>query len=253
MPKNSKKSNKNNYFGKEQEDAVALYLRTEDVEERNKIFREKLHYPFYKLSENIYNTYGPYYTDVDHPTDLYHQIVSMILEEKLEGFKPELGYKAYSYFGTVIKRWLIAYSKENHKSLLRTSSLEEDSSNTYLEEFTTTNPYDSAEESLDFVDLDNLIPLSDFIESWCEKCYNILDELFDYNEHYVLIADAVLTVLKHRTDLNLFKKKAIYLYIREITDCNTTQITKVVKLLQENFYEEYNQLYEEGHIDPSIS
>ena len=57
------------------------------------------------------------------------------------------------------------------------------------------------------------------------------------------IADAILTVFSTRKDLEIFKKKALYIYIREITDCKTPHLTRVIKTLKERFYE----LYEERH------
>ena len=62
------------------------------------------------------------------------------------------------------------------------------------------------------------------------------------------IADAVLTIFKTRNDLDIFKKKALYIYIREMTDCETPALTKVINVLKEDFREKYLKLYEQGLI-----
>ena len=39
----------------------------------------------------------------------------MLLEEKIMKFDALNGAKAYSYFGTIVKRWLINYNNKNYK------------------------------------------------------------------------------------------------------------------------------------------
>ena len=55
------------------------------------------------------------------------------------------------------------------------------------------------------------------------------------------IADAILTVFSTRRDLEIFKKKALYIYIREMTDCKTPHLTRVIKTLKDRFYELYEE------------
>ena len=64
----------------------------------------------------------------------------------------------------------------------------------------------------------------------------------------LLVAEAVLTILKKRDYLEIFNKKAIYIYIREITGLETPIITKVVKTLKEIFNKCYSQYLETGYI-----
>lgn len=228
-----KKKKTNNYFTKETEKYIIEYNNSSDPEYRKEIFTKYLHYPFYKLAENIIHTFKFYYIDVDNLEDLKHIIVSMILEEKIHKFDPTVGSKAYSYFGTIIKRWLINYTDKNYKKKLQESSFEE-IKDSYENPSSEENPF-----SLD---------LSQFIDMWIEKAYNNLPEIFPKKRERQ-IADAVLTIFKTRYDLEIFKKKALYIYIREMTDCETSQLTKVVYTLKENFYELYNKYLEKGFLD----
>ena len=66
------------------------------------------------------------------------------------------------------------------------------------------------------------------------------------------IADAVLTIFKKRHDLDMFKKKALYIYIREMTDCDTPKLTKVVTVLKEDFKKNYQKLYDLGYLTNNI-
>ena len=118
----ARKRSKANYFTKETEEYIVKFNNSEDQEYRSKIFTEHIYFPFYKLAENIIHTFKFYYTDVDKIEDLKHEIVSILYEEKIMKFDPTNGAKAYSYFGTIVKRWLINYNNKNYKKLKQIGS-----------------------------------------------------------------------------------------------------------------------------------
>lgn len=226
-----KKSNKN-YFTKETEKYIVMYNESEDIEYKNKIFTEHIYFPFYKLAENIIHTFKFYYTDVYDIEDLKHEVVSMLLEEKIMKFDPENGAKAYSYFGTIVKRWLINYNNKNYKKLKRIGSFDD------IEE-----SYEDSDEVI----ISKGISLKDFLDIWVEKTYTELDNIFTRKEEKK-IADAILTIFKTRYDLDIFKKKALYIYVREMTDCETPHLTKVISTLKTNFYKMYQSYLEEDRL-----
>jgi hypothetical protein len=228
----ARKKSKNNYFTKETEKYIVKYNTSDDSEYRGKIFTKHIYFPFYKLVENIIHTFKFYYTDVEKIEDLKHELVSVLLEEKIMKFDPTNGAKAYSYFGTIVKRWLINYNNKNYKKLKQIGSFDD------MEE--------SFEGGLD-VNLPGGITLGQFIDMWVEKCYDNLDELFNKDSEKK-IADAVLTIFKTRYDIDIFKKKALYIYIREMTDCETPHLTKVISTLKEDFYKMYYRYHEKGKI-----
>jgi hypothetical protein len=78
MPK--KKVSKN-YFTQETEDAIVLYNNTLDFEVRSKIYEEKIHYAFFKLTQNIIHTFKFYYTEVDNLEHLQHEIIVFLFIE----------------------------------------------------------------------------------------------------------------------------------------------------------------------------
>ena len=226
----ARKRAKANYFTKETEDYIVKYNTSTDQEYRNRIFTDHIYLPFYKLAENIIHTFKFYYTDVDKIEDLKHEIVSVLLEEKIMKFDPTNGAKAYSYFGTIVKRWLINYNNKNYKKLKQIGS------------------FTDIEESYEYEnDIDKVSKktLSNFIDEWVETMYDQLDLMFT-KESEIQIADAVLTVFRTRNDLEIFRKKALYIYIREMTDCDTPQLTKVVSKLKDEFKDRYQTLYDQG-------
>lgn len=226
----ARKKASSNYFTRETEDYIVLYNNSIDPVYRAKIFTDHIYMPFYKLAENIIHTFKFYYTDVDDIESLKHEIVSVLLEEKIDKFDPTNGAKAYSYFGTIVKRWLINYNNKNYKKLKQIGS------------------FDDMEDSFEVnTDLDSpsAVTLSMFLDEWVEEMYEQLNTLF-IRESELKIADAVLTIFKTRHDLDIFKKKALYIYIREMTDCETPHLTKVIAKLKEEFYNKYQLYYDQG-------
>tara|TARA_B100001559_G_scaffold250386_1_gene213857 strand:- start:784 stop:1494 length:711 start_codon:yes stop_codon:yes gene_type:complete len=229
-----RKKSKANYFTKETEDYIVKYNTSSDPEYRAKIFTDHIYLPFYKLAENIIHTFKFYYTDVEKIEDLKHEIVSVLLEDKIMKFDPTNGAKAYSYFGTIVKRWLINYNNKNYKRLKQIGSFSE------MEESYDSKITDKDGEAAG-------ITLAEFLDRWVESMYDQLNEMFP-KEQDIKIADAVLTIFKTRNDLDIFKKKALYIYIREMTDCETPLLTKVINVLKEDFREKYQKLYDQGLI-----
>ena len=103
-----------NYFTQDTEDAIVLYNNSVDEHFRNKVYNERIKYPFFKLTENIIHTYKFYYTEESSIEDLQHEVTTFLLS-KIHLFNPEKGAKAYSYFGTIAKRYLIMVNTKNYK------------------------------------------------------------------------------------------------------------------------------------------
>jgi hypothetical protein len=218
------------YFTLDTQQAILDYRLETSTAIRNKIFNEKIYYAFYKLAENIIHTFKFYYTEVDNINELKHEVIAFLLE-KLHLYNQDKG-KAYSYFGTIAKRYLIVYNNNNYKRLKGKANVEEvDTDKTITNELLLTQP-DHFEE-VSFIDL--------FIK---EIDDNLLD-LFPKPQE-ARVGDAILELFKRRESIDIFNKKALFIYIKEITDAPTPVITKVIKVLKEIYKEMHNQYLEEG-------
>jgi len=218
------------YFTLDTQQAILDYRLETSPAIRNKIFNEKIYYAFYKLAENIIHTFKFYYTEVDNINELKHEVIAFLLE-KLHLYNQDKG-KAYSYFGTIAKRYLIVYNNNNYKRLKGKANVEEvDTDKTITNELLLTQP--SPFEEVNFIDL--------FIK---EIDDNLLD-LFTKPQE-ARVGDAILELFKRRESIDIFNKKALFIYIKEITDAPTPVITKVIKVLKEIYREMHNQYLEEG-------
>ena len=63
-----------------------------------------------------------------------------------------------------------------------------------------------------------------------------------------LVAGAVLELFRRKETLEIFNKKALYIYIREMTNANTQQVTKVIKLLKDKYVKMFNDYDRLGFI-----
>ena len=218
------------YFTLDTQQAILDYRLETSTAIRNKIFNEKIYYAFYKLAENIIHTFKFYYTEVDNINELKHEVIAFLLE-KLHLYNQDKG-KAYSYFGTIAKRYLIVYNNNNYKRLKGKANVEEvDTDKTITNELLLTQP--DLFEEVSFINL--------FIK---EIDDNLLD-LFPKPQE-ARVGDAILELFKRRENIDIFNKKALFIYIKEITDAPTPVITKVIKVLKEIYREMHNQYLEEG-------
>ena len=230
MAKKSKKST-GVYFTQETEDYIVLYNKTSDAVLRSNIYREHIHYPFFKLTENIIHTFKFYYTEVDNIEDLQHEVITFLLS-KLHLFDPSRGAKAYSYFGTIAKRYLILSNQKNYKKRVDAAPievLEEDDNHSYIIDDVSPN--------------DNL---SLFLNEYVDYCTKNIYKLFPKGEDAV-IADAILELFRKREDIDIFNKKALYIYIREMVDVKTPKITKIANQLYDIFKINYVFYLENGY------
>jgi len=149
-PKKRGRKRKNDlYFGPEQEEAVVRFLESDDIIERNHIYNKFLRFPIEKMVESIIRTYKLYRKSVTFE-ELHTDTISFLIT-KADKFEAKKGKKAYSYYGTICKNYLIGMLQKDDRGLRQFSSFEDNS--------------DSLESNEDYsytLDSDNLI-LADFI------------------------------------------------------------------------------------------
>jgi DNA-directed RNA polymerase specialized sigma24 family protein len=222
------------YFTQETENAIIAYNSTDNYLLKEKIYQDKIHYAFFKLTENIIHTFKFYYTEVENIEDLQHEIITFLLT-KMHLFDASKGAKAYSYFGTIVKRYLIISNTKNYKRKV---------DKVPVEDITTEEKFSYTLEE----DNPHTDKLSIFLNAFVEHCTENLFDLFP-KENEVRIADAILELFRKREGLNVFNKKALYIYIREmVIDVKTPQITKTANKLYAIFKSNYPYYLETGII-----
>lgn len=229
-----KRKQSREYFSQSTEDAIIKYNATTDPVLRNELFDKYIDHSIHKLAENLIHTFKYYYTEVDNVEHLKHEVVVFLLE-KLSKYNPDKG-KAYSYFGTIAKRYLIVYNETNYKKQKQKAPLEEvDEDKKIYSQLINQN---KEKEMFDFME-----DYIKYVEKYTGK-YFVTDKEIE-------IVDAVMEIFKRREGLEILNKQQIYLYIREITNQPTPNITRVVKRLKEMYKHCMDDQYRDGDLETS--
>ncbi|MBC8397615.1 MAG: hypothetical protein H8E16_11035 [Flavobacteriales bacterium] len=226
--KRGRKRTKKQYFTPDTDAAIKEYLSTSNQDERDTIFKDRIWYPFYKLAENLIHTFKFYYTEVDDLEDLKHEVICFLLE-KLDYFKPEKGSKAFSYFSIVGKNYLILYNNSNYqKKKQKVDVLKADEDDGVLHQLGRDGRKDEMKTFIDY--------MTEYIDKH-------MFTMFKKNKDRK-VCDAINILFKRRENLEIFNKKALYIYIREMTGVDTpiiTKVTKKLKVLYKDLYDEYDR------------
>jgi hypothetical protein len=218
--KRGRKAVKENYFDVREEEAVRKFLIAETSYEKNKIYNQFLRLPLDKMISSIIRRYKLYRKDMDF--EEIHIDTHSFLMTKVDKFKPDKNKKAYSYFGTICKNYLMGQIIKDQKETNRKISYEDISSSLEEREDMSYTIDDDVIET-DYVINEYLTELKIYIESEQlndneKKLGYALIDLFDNYESIFSGADN-----------NKFNKNVILLSLREMTNLSTKEIRSSIK------------------------
>ena len=227
------------YFGPEQEAAVLLYLDAETEQERNTIYNEWLREPLDKMIESIIRKYK-LYRKMESFEDLHSDTLSFLIT-KAHKFENSKGKKAYSYYGTICKNYVLGLLIADEKKIKQVDSYE--NVGTALE----------LNDNFHYELEDNEFTIDKFINKLIDS---INDELEGngavgkkkLNENEIKVGFALVDILKDwEITLDLmsggakFNKNSILESMRRYTGLNTKDIRLAMK--------RYKMLYDIVKID----
>ena len=223
--KKKTKRKKKMYFGKEAHEAVVKYQSAAKREDRNKIYVDQIKPSFDKLAENLIFIHG-FSKDRDHFEILKSDCVTF-LYEILEKFDPSRGSKAFSYFNVCAKNFLIIQSKKRTRNNCRHISI--DDSNLSMTEKKTIEQHSimpSQEDAL--IRLEDKEILKDILQEIKKKTTNI-------NE--ISCINAIIILFDNIDELDFLNKRAIFVYLREISGLNPKQLSVAMSNLRKHYRE----------------
>jgi hypothetical protein len=220
LKKKGRKPKQANYFDVQEELAVINFLSAETYEEKNKIYNDFLKKPLDKMISSIIRRYKLYRKDMDFYE--IHIDTHSFLMTKIDKFKPAKEKKAYSYFGTICKNYLMGQIIKDQKEMNRKISYEDISSDLENSERFS---YYIEKDTLDYgsVITKFLIELETFIqnEKLSENERKLGLALYDLFENYESIFIG--------NDNNKFNKNIVLLSLREMTNLSTKEIRSSMK------------------------
>ncbi len=222
------------YFTNDTEQAIIRYNNTENIEIRELIFNSEILHPFQKLVENVLNTFKFSYFETG-PQDVQKECLSHLVANmhkfdptRCSKTDPKKKATAFAYFSIIAKHYFILLNNTNYKKFNQNVEISEDKDEHTIQ-LQQHDKYYAHQELSDFIRL--------MIEFWEKN----IDKIF-IKQRDVNIANAVIELFRKSNSISLYNKKALYLYIREMAECKTQQITKVInrmRLYQNNIYISY--------------
>ena len=202
-----RKSRGKPYFTQVHEDAIVAYTNTDDIKKRTELYVKYIGPVFDEMVDKIVYTYK--FTNLPNIDSLRDECKIWLITV-LGKYDPNKGSKAFSYFSVITKNWFIHKVKKRNKRTRTEIDLDDIVNTKDVKYIVTHNPYHHDRERDEFWNL-----LMNEVNSW---------EQLKMKETEERVLKAVKILLENADDIEIFNKKAIYLYLREITGLNTKQI-----------------------------
>lgn len=210
------------YFTKDHENAIIKYCNTNSMREREELYREFIGPAFNEMVDKIVFTYK--FTTLPNIDDLRAEC-KVWLTTILDKYDPNKGSKAFSYFSVITKNWFIHKVKRSSKRLATEIS---------IDDVIYTDSYSDVNESL--------VAQHEYYEQRKEKEFweHLWTEIDSWDtgnlkENEQKVLEAIKILLSSSDDIEIFNKKAIYLYLREITGLNTKQVVNNLNKLRTKY------------------
>jgi hypothetical protein len=231
--KKGRKPKVNNYFDEREETAVRMFLIAETYEEKNKIYNDFLREPLDKMISSIIRRYKLYRKDMNY--EEIHVDTHSFLMTKIDKFKPSKEKKAYSYFGTICKNYLMGQIMKDQKEMNRKISYEDISSDL--------SNRSEMSYSIENDDLSSEFVIKKFLEKLKE---NLDDKNCNEQEHKLGSAiydlfDNYSTIFPD-TNNNKFNKNIILFELREMTNLSTKEIRNLIKKYKKLYFDLVQEL-----------
>lgn len=228
------------YWTDETEQAVITYNATTDPELRERIYRDQLALPLHKLVENVFNRFGFTYFRTESKKVQEEALAHLVANlGKFDPNRPSKLHKkkkskAFAYFSVIAKNWFILLNNNNYKEFQTHIPISEERGEDTVQ-LQSIDKHHAQAETNEFMKL-----TLDFWETNVTKIFSKHRDLE--------IAYAVMELLRSAQRIDAFNKKALYLYIRDMSDCKTQQITKVINKMKQYHRTIYRSYLNEGTI-----
>jgi hypothetical protein len=211
---------KNQYFTKIHEQAIIDYCSTREPKTRNELYNNLIGPAFNEMVDKIVYTYK--FTNLPNIDYLKEDCKNWLITI-LDKYDPNRGSKAFSYFSVITKNWFIHKVKKNSQQYRREIVLQ-DYCISVNEDISNNHPLVIYNNSLnDAIKKEFWSFFGERVEVW-EKAATRPND--------IKVIQAVKILFEESENIEIFNKKAIYLYIREITGLNTKQVVSSLNKLR---------------------
>tara|TARA_Y100000590_G_scaffold453310_1_gene598114 strand:- start:618 stop:1295 length:678 start_codon:yes stop_codon:yes gene_type:complete len=212
------------YFNADTQAAICDYQDAEDINKKNDLYVEKILPAFDKLVQNLIFIYG-FATPAEPVEHLKSDCISFLFET-LHKWDRHKGTKAFSYFNVVGKNWLIINSRRRQKNTRRHVSVDAPESMSMVDKMAVAN-HDI------ILPPDELMIKKDFRGDIMKILLEIQKKVTGENEKKCM--HAVVKVFESIDDLDYLNKRAIFVYVREISGLNPKQLSVAMSIIRKHY------------------
>jgi hypothetical protein len=209
-----RKPKKKMYFGIDVQNKIIEYQEENELNKKNKMYEENIQPAFSELVHSLVSVYGfkSSNEDIEH---LKQDCISALFEV-IHKWDHKKGTKAFSYFNVVAKNWLTIHSRRLLKNAKRSI---------YIDDKDTLSRKDKEDiYNKEYKDPSELIEMS-------RKRFEIIMQIIDYIEGEIKeekdkrCCIAIRKVYNSIDDLEFFNKRAVFVYLREISGLNSSELS----------------------------
>lgn len=218
------KGNTKPYFSLETQDAIIEYQNSDDLAEKNKVYVKSILPAFEKLAQNLIFIYG-FITPGEPYEHLKNDCVSFLFET-IHKWDPAKGTKAFSYFNVVAKNWLIINSRRNQKNDRRHVSVDNVTGM-------------SRRDKQTYAESDIVLPPDEMMikQNFRSEIMKVLEEIQKRvtGENEKKCINAVVTVFETVDQLDFLNKRAIFVYVRDISGLSPKQLSVAMSIIRKHY------------------
>ena len=195
------------YFTQVHEDAILKYAASNCRKEKTELYVNLIQPAFSEMVDKIVFTYK--FTTLPNIDELRDDC-KIWLTTILGKYDVSKKSKAFSYFSVITKNWFIHKVKQRAKRAKREVDYDDAIKELSFEQIVYYDTHEKEREKKEFwqhLELE--------MDGWGTN---------DMNENERKVYEAIRVIMNSVEDIDIFNKKAIYLYFREITGMNTKQI-----------------------------
>tara|TARA_B100000035_G_scaffold270480_1_gene244826 strand:- start:597 stop:1343 length:747 start_codon:yes stop_codon:yes gene_type:complete len=224
--KKKKKKKSNYYFTAETQQKIVEYQKLDHKRRRDQIYSGHIQPAFEELVHNLVSVYQ-FKSAIEDINHLKHDCVTF-LYETIPKWKPDNGTKAFSYFNVVAKNWLTIHSRRHYKHARRSVNIDcKDDFTSYEKEQLNRIEPDVAKAYEVNIDQETLVPM---LMEMTNRIRHKLKDQRDLN-----CVDAIQQIFDNVDDLDFLNKRAVFVYLREISGLNSTELSASLSNIRKHF------------------
>lgn len=219
-----KKNTTRLYFHAGTHDAIIRFQDEDDISKRAEIYVSEILPAFNKLAENLIFIHG--FAKINGSYEDLKNDCVVFLYETLGKFDHTRGTKAFSYFNVVAKNWLIIQSKKKTKSNKRHVSIDDIESLSYAD--------------VSMIESYKSIPAQDsriIKKEAKEDLFKLMDKIKDRlsGDNELACMNAIITLFRKIEDLDLLNKRAVFVYMRDLSSLNPKQLSVAMSVIRKHY------------------